>query len=420
MSFKRPLQDSCVGGCLFHTQIISALSVRAYYFFFSFVKLRSVDDDPFPFSPTVKKEYFRLHCQERRSLKNEFVLDYRGAISTLLSYRYTLLCRPTCNGKTMLLSTIEDYFNVARGHSCVGESDFAVSRDGDDPLRHPYRASFHVIKIHVVYDYQPSQEKRNPYSDALNFSLHSLVKSGRTPSASDIELHPTCGFTSLKIFAKAIKDSVTPRLMILIDDYDNFINYRMASRSDYNSHVLSSTSPLRALLEVLQSLETVGLPQYHTIMTGITPLPINDLGEAAKHVQNLSAHPSLSGALGLDEVAVVRAMVEIGQSRKEAHQIVLNAMRSAFGTSQFCPDRGSSRVFNTLEALRFLSRYASPDEHLTAIISLCPNSSRRFHFSFRLMLFFLSLLINFFSGKNQMITRRVKILTFVHQFSFCL
>ncbi len=287
---------------------------------------------------------------------NKFIIDYKGAISTILSSQHVLVCRPTCSGKSMLLSTFNNYFNVDREPFETCESSSTDFPEHDDSPQHPYRASFHVITLHLLSECDRSSKTSNPYGDSLNFSLHSLVNRGRLSTGSKVELHPTCGFTSLRTFAMAIKESATPRLMILIDDYDKFINFSMNSSSDYDKHVLSQTSSLRVLLAAIKSLETVGLQQYHTVMTGITPLPLHDLGEAATHVQNLTAHPSLSGALGLTEETTVRALVEIGQHNNEAHQSVLNVMRSLFGTHQFCLDSGSMRVFNTLEALRFLCR----------------------------------------------------------------
>ncbi|TVR61120.1 MAG: AAA family ATPase, partial [Candidatus Competibacteraceae bacterium] len=137
-----------------------------------------------------------------------------------------LFLRPRRFGKSLWLSTLENYYDLARADDF--ERLFGNLKIGRNPT--PLRNRYFILKLNF------SMVDPKGDADAIAASLHRHVNNAieafavryREVLKAPIDCHSTDSLSSLSRLLTAI--STTPhKLYVLIDEYDNFANEVMIS-----------------------------------------------------------------------------------------------------------------------------------------------------------------------------------------------
>jgi len=163
--------------------------------------------------------------------ENYFYVDRTDKISLIEETgKYLLFLRPRRFGKSLVLSMLENYYDVAKAKQF--ELLFGSLAIGETPT--PKHNQYFVMNwdFSAVDSTGSAEEIRQRLHDHINGCIEHFKACYEEFLTNDIELHPTNAIRSLQSVLAAIK--ATPyKLYLLIDEYDNFANeVMMAGKSN--------------------------------------------------------------------------------------------------------------------------------------------------------------------------------------------
>jgi hypothetical protein len=188
--------------------------------------------------------------------------------------QYLLFLRPRRFGKSLWLSTLKNYYDIAKKDSFdVLFSDLWIGQ-------HPTS----MANQYFVLEWDFSCIKCHGSSADIEKSLYTHVNDRIKRFASDyahlltseIQINPNDGNSSFESLLNAINQ--TPhKLYLFIDEYDNFANELMARRKEEKYFdMIGLDGFLKTFFKSLKSA-TKGLGLDRMFLTGVTPILLNDV-----------------------------------------------------------------------------------------------------------------------------------------------
>ena len=292
--------------------------------------------------------------------ENYFYVDRTGHIRTIEEFgRELIFLRPRRFGKSLLLSMLENYYDVAKadeferlfGHLAIGSNptpkhnqylvmtwDFSlVKAQGDITTieKALYNHVNHAIEDFAIrYENWLKHEIRVDSNDAI-FSFESLLT--------------------------AVKQS-RYRLYLLIDEYDNFANELMTghhqeSPSRYQT-LLSGEGIVKTLFKAVKSGAS-GRGLERAFVTGVSPIVLSDMSSGynvAEHVYLRHEFNDLCGFLDSEIAQALTQIASICDYPTEKVQQSLQLMRNFYDGYRFCKPN-KEFVYNPTLALYFLKHF---------------------------------------------------------------
>lgn len=270
-----------------------------------------------------------------------------------------LFLRPRRFGKSLLLSMLENYYDVARagefdqlfGHLAIGQNP--------TPLHNQYlvmRWDFSVV------DPQGSPEQ---VKQALHNHINNAVKSfalwyqDYLPEAIDV--NPDDAIASFEAVLPVVKKH-GHRFYLLIDEYDNFANEVLmgsgpGSRERYEA-LLYGDGLLKTLFKVVKS-GAAGRGLERVFVTGVSPVVLSDATSGYNVAENVSLEPAFHDLCGFWEAEVAEALdviaAECGYPPKRAGE-ALTTMRSFYNGYAFTYD-AKGLIYNPTLALYYFKHF---------------------------------------------------------------
>ena len=307
-----------------------------------------------------------------------FYCDRTQAIPLLEQAQSQIFIRPRRFGKSLLLSMLENYYDIARkdefdamfGHLAIGRNptpqhnfyfilrlDFScVDPTGtpDDVKRSLFNHINARIRNFILYygdnGFDMSRIIVN-HGDALD-TIDSLV--GLAASAG----HP---------------------IYLLIDEYDNFANTVMMlptldSRDRYTA-LVHDEGVLRTFFKMVKS-STGGVMFDRVFITGVSPVVLSDITSGYNIAEDIFFEPEFGDLCGFRELEVEKALSDIaagcGLGEEKASE-ALEMMRTYYNGYNFVP-RGHVVVYNPTLCLYFFKQFqkrcAYPRKMLDANLSV--------------------------------------------------
>ena len=188
-----------------------------------------------------------------------------------------LFLRPRRFGKSLLLSVLENYYDLARADRF--EQIFGQLHIGRNPTGK--QNSYFVLKwdFSAVSPQGATEEIRRNLHDYLNDRMKFFSDYYRDRLATEIRLDRNNALSSFQSLLNAVQQSGHP-LYLLIDEYDNFANEVMVSAeqrkgTDYAA-LLSGEGDLKALFKVIKSA-AAGQGLDRVFITGVSPVVLSDI-----------------------------------------------------------------------------------------------------------------------------------------------
>jgi len=270
-----------------------------------------------------------------------------------------LFLRPRRFGKSLLLSTLENYYDVAKASEF--EKLFGDLAIGQNPT--PKHNQYLIMKwdFSVVEPQDDVKEMRKSLHDHLNNSIQAFAVRYQNLLQYQIKIDPQNAISSFESALIAIGQ--TPyRLYLLIDEYDNFANEVMMGRGEISSNrykaLLSSEGSLKAIFKAVKSASS-GRGLERVFITGVSPVLMSDITSAYNVAEDIYLAPEFNDLCGFREseiVSILTTIVEKCELSPQKGQDAINMMQSFYNGYCFS-ETINEPVYNPTLALYFLKHF---------------------------------------------------------------
>ncbi len=270
-----------------------------------------------------------------------------------------LFLRPRRFGKSLWLSTLENYYDLARADDF--DRLFGGLKIGQNPT--PLHNRYFILKLNFsLVDPQGDAE-------AIAASLHHHVNNAieafavryREVLKTPIDCHPTDSLWSLGRLLTTI--STTPyKLYVLVDEYDNFANEVMISPL-HGTHryeeLVQGEGTIKTFFKALKAgAEGRGIDRV--FLTGVSPVVLSDITSGYNVAEDLSGDQDYHDLCGFTETELRAALEATAAAHGlDAAQVetALAVMRDFYNGYRFTLRR-EERLYNPTLALYFLKHLA--------------------------------------------------------------
>jgi hypothetical protein len=299
-------------------------------------------------------DFYLLRCE------NYFYQDRSHHIRLIEEAGHQLLfLRPRRFGKSLLLSMLENYYDVAK----AGEferlfGDLAIGQN-----RTPKHNQYLIMKwdFSMVNARGDLREIHQALHDHINGSIEQFHKNYQELLNYQITFNPNNAIRAFQSVLAAI--SQTPyRLYLLIDEYDNFANEVLMGRGEINparyKALLSAESSLKTFFRAVKSASS-GLGLERVFITGVSPVLMSDMTSAYNVAENISSEPEFNDLCGFQEAEIEAVLTQIvkecGFEQDKIRQ-ALNLIQTFY--DGYCFSKFASKdIYNPTLALYFLKSF---------------------------------------------------------------
>jgi len=270
-----------------------------------------------------------------------------------------LFLRPRRFGKSLLLSMLENYYDVAKAQQF--EKLFGHLAIGPNPTEKHNQYLILKWNFSMVQTYGDITEIRNALHDHLNGGLQDFATRYQSLLSEPIEINRDNAISSL--MSALTSAQTTPyKIYLLIDEYDNFANeVLMAGESNsqerYHS-LIEGEGMLKTIFKAIKA-GTEGRGIDHIFLTGVSPVVMSDLTSGFNIATNIYLEPEYNDLCGFWESEVAEILYKIAkecnlppQKAKEALEI----MRSFYNGYSFTYQQ-KPLIYNPTLVLYFMEHF---------------------------------------------------------------
>ncbi len=292
--------------------------------------------------------------------ENYFYVDRTDRIPLIEEAGSQLLfLRPRRFGKTLLLSMLENYYDIAKadefdklfGHLAIGQ--------------HP--TDRHNQYFVMSWDFSAISPEGEPEGiqqamyDHINSRIRDCAAYYRDFLTGELEIYPMNALASLESLMSAIRQ--TPyRLYLLIDEYDNFANEIMmgaqqVSQDRYKT-LLYGEGAVKAIFKAVKSA-SAGRGLDRVFITGVSPVVLSDITSGYNIAENIYLRPEFNDLCGFWESEIADTLTQIVKEcnlPQEKASEALTMIRTFYNGYSFSYD-ANNLVYNPTLALYFMKSF---------------------------------------------------------------
>lgn len=324
--------------------------------------------------PYGNSDFYRISSQR------QFYLDRTGAIPLLEEAGEQLLfLRPRRFGKSLLLSVLENYYDVAKAPDF--ERLFAHLTIGQNPT--PLHNRYFVMRwdFSIVEGQGTYEQIRQSLYDHINSAIVNFTRAYHPYLAGEVQVNPNNALATWTDLLGLIRQTPYP-LYLLIDEYDNFANEvfmssRDGGRQRYDA-LVRGEGVFKTLFKTIKSASQ-GMGLERVFITGASPVVMADLSSGYNVAKNIYLMPQLNALCGFTHSETAAAIQQVAAhcgftDAKVAE--VLTLVRTFYNGYRFHP-AATEMVYNTTLVLYFLDALQRdcqyPEEILDSNLSMDRN-----------------------------------------------
>ena len=289
-----------------------------------------------------------------------FYVDRTDRIRPIEEYGKSLLfLRPRRFGKSLLLSMLENYYDVNK----ASEFDrlfghLAIAKNPTDKHNQYLilRWDFSGINSQGEVD----QIRQSLYNH-LNSTIERFALRYADLLSHQIQLDPNDALRSFQSLL-AVVEQTPYRIYLLIDEYDNFANNvlmggHVKSRQRYED-LVKGEGVLKTLFNVVKSA-TSGLGLDRTFITGVSPVVMSDITSGYNIAENIYLKPQFNDLCGFleEEIATtLKKLVADCNLEEEGAAEILQIMRTFYNGYTF-NWQNKQLVYNATLAIYFFKEF---------------------------------------------------------------
>nr|VFJ49371.1 MAG: PD-(D/E)XK nuclease superfamily protein [Candidatus Kentron sp. DK] len=288
-----------------------------------------------------------------------FYADRTGHVATLEDAGDQLLfLRPRRFGKSLVLSMLENYYDVVRAEDF--EALFGHLNIGKNPT--PRHNQYFVMRwdFSMVASHGDIKAIESALHDHINACMRSFVSRYRERLPQAVEFKADNGLVAFRSAVDAV--ARTPyKLYLLIDEYDNFANEVMAAQmkgQDRYAELVHGEGILKTVFKNVKGL-SAGQGLDKVFITGVSPVVMSDISSGYNVVKDISLRQEYHDLCGFHESEVADALEKIGAQCRLAENDLTEAlfmMRTFYNGYRFGYGDGPL-LYNPTLALYFLDEY---------------------------------------------------------------
>ena len=269
--------------------------------------------------------------------------------------KHLLFLRPRRFGKSLWLSTLENYYDVAKadeferlfGHLAIGQNP--------TPLHNRYL----VLKwdLSMVDPQGDAEQIRGALHRYVNRRIQDFAITYRGLLPIEIPVEPRDALISFLAMLAAVRESPY-RLYLMVDEYDNFANEVLTASEERYYALLSGEGLLKTVFKAVKGGAT-GLGVDRMFITGVSPVVMSDITSGFNVADNVYLEPEFNDLCGFIEAEVagtVRCVAGECDFSTEKADEALEVMRTFYNGYRFSED-AEEMVYNPTLALYFLNRF---------------------------------------------------------------
>ena len=270
-----------------------------------------------------------------------------------------LFLRPRRFGKSLWLSTLENYYDLARAEDF--ERLFGGLKIGQNPT--PLHNRYFILKLNfsVVDPSGDHDTIRSALFDHVNTRIEDTSVRYVRWLGQPARIYPDNAIASLQSLLGAV--SRTPyKLYLLIDEYDNFANEVMISPlrgTDRYEALVRGEGTIKTLFKAIkEGAEGRGIDRV--FITGVSPVVLSDITSGYNVAEDLSFEQDYHDLCGFTESELRAALEAVAVAHRlgaDQADTALNLMRDFYNGYRFSPPQ-EERLYNPTLSLYFLKHLA--------------------------------------------------------------
>ncbi|NEX17927.1 MAG: AAA family ATPase [Halochromatium sp.] len=273
--------------------------------------------------------------------------------------RQLLLLRPRRFGKSLWLSTLEHYYDLARADEF--ETLFGHLAIGRAPTARRNRYLIMKWNFSAVDPIGDADHIRKALYEHINGEIAATLTRYGDLIPGQVSIQDNA-LTSFRSLLAAVGQS-PHSLYLLIDEYDNFANEVLVSRDRgeerYNA-LVGGEGVIKTLFKVVK-MAAEGGALDRVFITGVSPVVLADITSGYNVAKDITLEPELADLCGFheSEIAVVldQIIAECGLPAAQAKE-ALDLMRAFYNGYNFSLTPEGGQIYNPTLALYFFEHLA--------------------------------------------------------------
>ncbi len=296
-------------------------------------------------------------CDFRKiTTKGYFYCDRSDRIPLLERAEYMLFLRPRRFGKSLLLSMLTNYYDVAKKDEF--DTMFGKLKIGQNPTE--LRNSYFILKwdFSCVDPTGTAADIKKGLWNHINSRIKGFIRYYENFDLHGIEVNPDDVLTSIDSLISAVRMTAYP-IYLLIDEYDNFANRVMMgvqrdSQEMYEA-LVHEAGPLRTLFKTVKASASESLFD-RIFITGVSPVVMSDITSGYNIAENIYLRHQFNDICGFSEKEIGEALKRVSQgcglSESTAGE-ALELMKTYYNGYRFSP-KADKFVYNPTLSMYFL------------------------------------------------------------------
>jgi hypothetical protein len=299
-----------------------------------------------------------------------FYCDRTDRIRTLEAAGDSLLfLRPRRFGKSLLLSMLANYYDVAKADSFEKVFGTLLIGNNHSELHNKYfilKWDFSCVNsLGTAHDIQ-----RSLY-DHINDCIIDFTVYYEIYLKREVKINPDNALSSIKSLITSIRLSDYP-IYLMIDEYDNFANeVMMSSQRDKGNYeaLVYGDGLLKTLFKTIKASAGESLFD-RTFITGVSPVVMSDITSGYNIAENIYLEAEFNDLCGFTEKEIKDELEKIEEKcefKKGEGAAALDIMRTFYNGYTFTY-KENRKIYNSTLALYFLKKFYKtceyPDEML--------------------------------------------------------
>ncbi|KAF5085982.1 putative AAA-ATPase [anaerobic digester metagenome] len=292
--------------------------------------------------------------------ENRYFVDKTPFIAWLDQVKNPVFLRPRRFGKSLFCSMLAYYYDISEAHRF--DELFGHTWIGQNPTETHNKyivLKFDFSVIPVSHNIREIEENFNSYCNGI---LSDLLVSYPDILAEAPEINIS-GPASLNLVRRLnfLKNSQSPQVYVIIDEYDNFVNQYITSHQDYlYEEITSGDSFLRTFFKSLKEGRQTGAVA-NVFITGVLPIAIDDLTSSYNVASFITLDPAFEHMLGFTDTEVSALLDRVYvdyQFDLETKKQVQEVVKSQYDGYHFVSTE-TEAVYNSTMLMFFLTHFCS-------------------------------------------------------------
>ena len=292
--------------------------------------------------------------------KNYFYCDRTDKISLLEKADSQLFTRPRRFGKSLVLSMLENYYDVAKKDEF--EAIFGGLKIGKNPT--DLRNSYFILRLDFscVDPTGSAEDVKRALFNHINVRIDGFYKfyNYKGFDIPNIEINREDALYSIDSLIVAVRMTPYP-VYLLIDEYDNFANTVMMgvqSTAKRYEALVHDEGPLRTFFKAVKASTSSSMFD-RVFITGVSPVVMSDITSGYNIAENIYFEPEFNDLCGFKQNEIEDVLKEIVDEcdfEKEKIQEAVNLMQTYYNGYTFS-HAADERIYNPTLSLYFFKQF---------------------------------------------------------------